>query len=76
MVLQVTSSHIRALHLSDHGMREPIWPHTEHPVPPIPHGHGAIASMLLPQSRFVVCLSAVQHTRHLLLLADRVRAEA
>ena len=57
-------------------MRESIRPNAQHPVPPVSHRHGAIAR-LLSQGRLVVALAAAQCVAvHLLLLADRVGAEA
>lgn len=58
-------------------MGESIGPHAQHSVPPVSHGHSAVASILLPQSRLVVGLATAQHVAsHLLLLADGVSSHA
>lgn len=71
-----SSRKLATLHLTHHGVREAVWSDAEHPVAPISHGHGAVAS--LAEGGLRVGLAAAEHVVgiHLLLLADRVGAHA
>lgn len=48
-VAWIASCRVRALHLAHHRVRESVWPNAQHSVPPVSHGHTAVAPVLLPQ---------------------------